>query len=93
MTTYLMTVNSYSAAGRSTQIITVYDEVGTPVANQFLPEDDLVANVVLQERCPNHVVEHLLLAAYPLVLNWIRNALLRPGPADRSASMDCAALP
>lgn len=72
-----------------TQIGTDYDEIVTPPENVYLPADRGVSNIRLQERCPDHFVEHLGLAFDPLVLQWIFDALKRRGPADPDAAISC----
>lgn len=62
-----------------TVISTRYDEVVTPYRSQFL---EGATNVVLQERCPEDVTEHVGIIYDPVALQWTLNALGRPGPAD-----------
>ena len=76
-----------------TSIITEYDGVALPLDSQYLPEGPEVANVLLQEECGLHVVDHLTLALDPLVRDWVLSALGRSGPADLSRSIDCAPAP
>jgi len=72
-----------------TQLITRNDEIATPLDSQGLPgELPLVANVDLQEACPNHQAEHLAMAASPLVRDWIIDALERPRSAADPARGD-----
>ena len=72
-----------------TSIITEHDQVALPLPSQYLPEGRQVANVLLQEECPLHVVEHLGLALDPLVRDWVLSALGRPGPADLTRDVTC----
>lgn len=72
-----------------TSIITSYDGVALPLESQYLPEGPQVANVLLQEACPDHVVDHLTLALDPLVRDWVVDALQRGGPADKTRLVDC----
>jgi triacylglycerol lipase len=62
-----------------TQIETNHDEVVTPYTSAFL---DSGTNVLLQDTCPNDLVEHLSIIVDPVALQWVENALGRPGPAD-----------
>ena len=76
-----------------TSIITEYDGVALPLDSQYLPDGPEVANVLLQERCSQHVIDHLTLALDPLVRDWILSALTRSGPADLGRPIDCAPAP
>jgi triacylglycerol lipase len=64
-----------------TVISTRYDEVVTPYQSQALA-GDTVTNVVLQNRCPTDLTEHLGIIYDPVALQWVVNALGRDGPAD-----------
>ncbi|WP_395298485.1 esterase/lipase family protein [Kitasatospora hibisci] len=59
---------------RYTVISTVYDEVVTPYRSQFLGGPN-VDNVVLQERCPISLAEHVAIAFSPTALHLVANAL------------------
>ena len=73
-----------------TSIITAHDGVALPLSSQYLPEEDgVVANVLLQDACPDHFVDHLALALDPLVRDWVASALDRSGPADLSREVNC----
>lgn len=72
-----------------TNIQTKYDEVVIPYDAAFMDPDERVANILLQDACPNHVVDHLLLAGDPLVLEWIEDALRRRGTADPDRRVKC----
>jgi len=74
-----------------TQIGTVHDEFVGDVNHVFLDPDKRVSNIMLQDRCPDHFVDHLLLAADDLVYQWIHHALRARGPADPSAAVTCPA--
>lgn len=76
-----------------TSIITEYDGVAKPIQSQYLPESERVANVLLQEACPDHVIDHLTLAADPLVRDWALSALERNGPADLERAVNCSPEP
>jgi len=62
-----------------TVVSTRYDEVVTPYTSQALQG---ATNVVLQDRCPADVTEHVGIVYDPVALQWVMNALGRPGPAD-----------
>ena len=64
-----------------TVISTRYDEVVTPYQSQALT-GGTVTNVVLQNRCAGDLTEHVGIIYDPVALQWVRNALRRPGPAD-----------
>ena len=76
-----------------TTVITEYDGVALPLDSQYLPDGPEVANVLLQEQCSQHVIDHLTLALDPLVRDWILSALTREGPADLSRPVDCSPAP
>ncbi|WP_327683165.1 esterase/lipase family protein [Kitasatospora sp. NBC_00458] len=59
---------------RYTVIATVYDEVVTPYRTQFLTGAN-VNNVVLQDRCPVSLAEHVAIAFSPTALHLVANAL------------------
>ncbi|AUY54022.1 alpha/beta fold hydrolase [Streptomyces sp. CB01881] len=59
---------------RYTVISTVYDEVVTPYRTQFL-SGPAVDNVVLQDRCPVSLAEHVAIAFSPTALHLVTNAL------------------
>jgi pimeloyl-ACP methyl ester carboxylesterase len=74
-----------------TVISTRYDEVVTPYRSQAL---EGATNVVLQDRCPEDVTDHVGIVYDPIALQWTLNALGRPGPADPAFAPLCsAALP
>ena len=62
-----------------TVISTRYDQVVTPYRSQAL---EGATNVVLQDRCPEDVTEHVGIIYDPIALQWTLDALGRPGPAD-----------
>jgi len=76
-----------------TSIITARDQMALPLSSQYLPENGRVANILLQEACPDHQVDHLMLAFDSLVRDWVVNALDRQGPADGDRSVDCEPAP
>jgi triacylglycerol esterase/lipase EstA (alpha/beta hydrolase family) len=66
-----------------TVISTRYDEVVTPYGSQALAGPaSQVTNVVLQNRCPLDLSEHLTIPSDPATAQWVLNALGRSGPAD-----------
>jgi pimeloyl-ACP methyl ester carboxylesterase len=64
------------------------DEVVTPYTSEAL-SGTTVTNVVLQDRCPNDSYEHVGVPYDPVALQWVENALARPGPADPAFVPDC----
>ena len=64
-----------------TVVSTKYDEVVTPYTSQALT-GSTVTNVVLQDRCPEDITDHVGIIYDPIALQWALNALGRPGPAD-----------
>ena len=62
-----------------TVVSTRYDEVVTPYRSQALAG---ATNVVLQDRCPEDITDHVGIIYDPIALQWTMNALERPGPAD-----------
>jgi hypothetical protein len=69
-------------------ISTRYDEVVTPYQSQALT-GDTVTNVVLQDRCPAELTDHIAMPYEPVALQWVVNALRRPGPADPAFQRRC----
>jgi triacylglycerol esterase/lipase EstA (alpha/beta hydrolase family) len=73
-----------------TVISTRYDEVVTPYQSQALSgPSSQVTNVVLQNRCPFDISEHLTIPDDPVTLRWVLNALGRSGPANPSLRPSC----
>jgi pimeloyl-ACP methyl ester carboxylesterase len=70
-----------------TVVSTRYDEVVTPYTSQAL---DGATNVVLQDRCPDDVTDHVGIIYDPVALQWVLNALGRPGPADPAFVPPCS---
>jgi hypothetical protein len=60
-------------------VSTKFDEVVTPYRSQAL---EGATNVVLQDRCPEDITDHVGIIYDPIALQWVMNALGRPGPAD-----------
>ena len=71
-----------------TVIASRYDEVVTPYQTQALV-GERVTNIVIQDRCVSNQSDHVLVLYDPVVLQWVRNALLRDGPADPAFVPDC----
>jgi pimeloyl-ACP methyl ester carboxylesterase len=69
-----------------TVISTKEDEVVTPYRSQALAG---ATNVVLQDRCPDDVVDHVGIIYDPIALQWTLNALGRTGPADPMFRPSC----
>ncbi|HWM09468.1 MAG TPA: alpha/beta fold hydrolase [Solirubrobacteraceae bacterium] len=70
-----------------TVISTRYDEVVTPYRSQAL---EGATNVVLQERCPEDITDHVGIVYDPVALEWTLDALGRPGPADPAFVPTCS---
>jgi len=69
-----------------TVVQTRYDEVVTPYTSAFL---DGATNVLLQDKCPRDISEHLTIMVDQNAVQWIQNALGRPGPADPGFTPRC----
>jgi triacylglycerol esterase/lipase EstA (alpha/beta hydrolase family) len=72
-----------------TAVETRYDEVVVPYTSAFLSG---ATNVLLQDRCPLDVAEHLGIIYDAVALRWVRNALGRSGPADPNFRPSCIPL-
>ena len=73
-----------------TVLQTSLDEVVVPYGNAFLAPEPKVTNVLLQDACPGHVVEHVAMVIDPVVLEWVENALARQGrPANPAFQPSC----
>jgi len=73
-----------------TVLQTRYDEVVTPFSNAFLEPGPKVTNVLVQDKCPNEIVEHVTMIYDPVVLRWVENALARQGkPANPAFDPGC----
>jgi len=74
-----------------TVISTRNDEIVMPYTSQALAGPaSLVTNVVVQDRCPADQTEHIALPYDPVAVQWVENALGRPGPADPAFAPVCA---
>jgi pimeloyl-ACP methyl ester carboxylesterase len=69
-----------------TVLSTRNDEVVTPYRSQALAG---ATNVVLQDRCPEDITEHVGIIYSPIALQWTLNALGRAGPADPAFRPTC----
>jgi triacylglycerol lipase len=73
-----------------TVIQTAYDAVVTPYSSAFLSGPAArLTNVTLQTRCPSDATGHLAIPTDPVALQWVENALARPGPADPAFQPRC----
>jgi triacylglycerol lipase len=72
-----------------TVVQTRYDEVVIPYTSAFLEPGPNTTNVLLQDRCPLDLADHLGIIYDPVALRWIKNALARPGPADPGFRPSC----
>jgi pimeloyl-ACP methyl ester carboxylesterase len=70
-----------------TVVSTRYDEVVTPYRSQALKG---ATNVVLQDRCPEDITEHVGMVYDPIALQWTLDALGRAGPADPDFRPTCS---
>jgi triacylglycerol lipase len=73
-----------------TMIGTRDDDMVVPFTSTFLPAGPRTTNVLLQRACPTDHPDHLQLLDDPFVLEWVENALGRPGPADKRFRPRCA---
>jgi triacylglycerol esterase/lipase EstA (alpha/beta hydrolase family) len=72
-----------------TVIQTRYDEVVTPYTSAFLAGGANTANVLLQDACPAHVIDHHFMPHDRLAISWALQPLGRPGPADPARPPSC----
>ena len=73
-----------------TVVETRYDEVVTPFTSAFLAPGPNTANILLQDACPNEVIDHHLIPHSALAIRWTLQALARRGPADPAHPPSCA---
>ena len=74
-----------------TVVSTRYDWVVFPVESQAIAgPPERVTNVLLQDRCPTDLYEHLSIPMDPVALQWTINALERSGPANARFEPDCS---
>ena len=75
-----------------TVVQTVYDAVVIPYTSAFLNGPSArVTNVLLQDRCRNDPVDHVDMPIDPVAVQWVEEALARPGPADPKFRPRCGA--
>jgi triacylglycerol lipase len=72
-----------------TVISTTHDEVVTPYQSQALTGSTVI-NIVLQDRCPEDITDHVGIIYDPIALQWTENALGRPGAADPAFRPSCS---
>jgi triacylglycerol lipase len=72
-----------------TVVQTRNDEVVTPYDSAFLPAGDRVTDVLLQDRCPADATEHIGMPYDPVAIQWMLDALGRPGPAAAGFQPTC----
>ena len=76
-----------------TVIETSHDEIVTPYQSAFLPpEDGRVTNILLQDKCPADLSDHVVLTDDPVAIQWVLSALSQHGPADPNYHPDCTGL-
>jgi triacylglycerol lipase len=75
-----------------TVLETSHDEVVTPYQSEFLPTtaDGRVVNVLLQDKCPGDLTDHVFFPEGKVAVQWMLNAFGRPGPADPRFTPDCS---
>ncbi|MGY2702130.1 esterase/lipase family protein [Nocardioides sp. HB32] len=73
-----------------TQISTTYDEVVVPYTSAFLAAGPRTTNVTIQDSCPDDSAEHVFIPMSRTAIQWVLNALERPGPADPAFTPACA---
>jgi hypothetical protein len=73
-----------------TQITTRYDEVVVPYTSAYLAEGPRTTNVTIQDSCPADTAEHAFIPMSRTAIQWVLNALERPGAADPAFTPDCA---
>jgi triacylglycerol esterase/lipase EstA (alpha/beta hydrolase family) len=73
-----------------TQITTKYDEVVVPYTSAYLAEGPRTTNVTIQDSCPADTAEHVFIPMSRTAIQWVLDALDRPGPADPAFTPDCA---
>jgi triacylglycerol lipase len=73
-----------------TVVQTAFDEVVVPYSSAFLRGPPARStNVLLQQRCGADQAGHLDVPTDPVALQWVENALARPGPADPTFRPRC----
>ena len=72
-----------------TVVQTRNDEVVTPYQSAFLAAGPAVTNELIQDTCPTDNPEHITMPYDRVAIQWMLNALGRPGPADPAFRPDC----
>jgi triacylglycerol lipase len=73
-----------------TVVQTRHDTTIVPYRSAFLSGPRAqVTNVLLQRACPRNASTHVTVVVDPVVVQWIRNALERPGPANPRFTPRC----
>lgn len=72
-----------------TVVMTLDDTVITPMASQTVVGSGAATNVVLQDRCPGDGADHASILTDPAAAAYVRDALLRRGPASRDLQPPC----
>jgi triacylglycerol lipase len=73
-----------------TVVETLDDAVLVPYTSAFLNgPSSRVTNITIQTDCPAVYVSHLGMPSDPVVVQWVKNALARTGPADPSFTPVC----
>src|SRR3954452_15783804 len=72
-----------------TVVETRYDEIVTPFTSAFLAAGPSTANILLQDACPNEVIDHHLIPHSALAMRWTLQALGRRGRADPAHPPSC----
>jgi triacylglycerol lipase len=72
-----------------TQVTTRNDEVVTPYRSAYLSAGPRTTNVTVQDRCALDLTDHLGIIYDPVALQWVKDALGRPGPADPAFRPRC----
>ena len=75
-----------------TQITTRYDEVVVPYTSAYLAEGPRTTNVTIQDSCPADPAEHVFIPMSSTAIQWVLDALSRPGPADPAFRPSCSPL-
>ncbi len=72
-----------------TVLTTIHDRVVTPYRSQALAGDH-ATNVILQDKCPHDLTEHVGIVGDPVAIQWTVNALERAGAANPRFQPDCS---
>jgi triacylglycerol lipase len=61
----------------------------TPYTSAFLAPGPNTTNVLLQDACPLDLSDHVLITHDPVAIDWVIEALDRPGPANPDFRPNC----